>query len=217
MSELFEIVSPSFEVLSPDSPEEARVRMRLIEDVARTCYRSHEKSDMDDASAQKMVAFLRGKGHLAMLEFGGMLVIRFTVDRGVSHEMVRHRLCSFAQESTRYCDYNKKGVRVICPAEILSGPVEGWACWSTAMEQAVKSYISMRNMGVQPQIARSVLPTCTATEINWGANLTEWRHIFTQRAINPHAHPQMREVMIPALRKADALFPGVFTDLVDQL
>lgn len=204
----FEIVEPSFEVISP-SIDAVPELLRQMENVARTCYQSQDKATSDPLP---LLTRLRDSGHTAMLEFGDMAV-RFLVDRGVSHEIVRHRLCSFAQESTRYCDYDQKGIRVICPPGIShNNPY-----WLSAMEASAKAYKDLRDFGAPAQIARSVLPTCLATEIVVKADFTEWRHIFRMRALNPKAHPQMREVMIPLLRAADRLVPVMFSDLVSQL
>ena len=114
--------------------------------------------------------------------------VRFIVDRGVSHEIVRHRMASFSQESTRYCNYGGE-VTFIAPP---------FACyeWVKAMEYAEKTYSTMIEKGMKPQQARSVLPNSTKTELIMTTNIQNWKHFFELRTAEA-AHPQMREVTIP--------------------
>lgn len=144
------------------------------------------------------------------------ITILFTVDRGVTHELVRHRECSFAQESTRYCNYSldKYGdeITVIEPCffarpDGVDLPTEDWAekygAWRAACEEAEKAYFRLLDAKATPQQARDVLPTSTKSDIVMTANLREWRHIFNLRACDSTgpAHPQMKEVMIPCLKE----------------
>lgn len=141
--------------------------------------------------------------------------IKFICDRGVSHELVRHRLASYCQESTRYCNYSKEGfggeITVIRPAFLVEG-TKAFACWRGACETAERSYFSLLEWGCSPQEARSVLPNSLKTEVVMTANLREWRHFFKLRTA-PAAHPQMREVAIPLLHRMQELIPVVFDDL----
>ena len=127
--------------------------------------------------------------------------VRFICDRGITHEIVRHRLCSFTQESTRYCNYFKRGIQFIKPC-FWNKDDAAYQVWLLAMGQAEKFYNIMMNdsYNCSPQQARSVLPNSLKTEIIVTANLTEWQHIFKLRA-DSHAHPQMQELMYPL--KAD--------------
>ena len=142
--------------------------------------------------------------------------VLFTVDRGVTHEIVRHRDCSFAQESTRYCNYSlgkyNREITVIEPCffarpDGVDLPEEEWAekygAWRYACEEAEKMYFRLIDANAIPQQARDVLPTSVKAEIVVTANLREWKHIFNLRACDATgpAHPQMAEVMRPLLRE----------------
>lgn len=201
-------IKPLFRIVRPDTLEMGIQELKFIEREARRCYKSEEAITED--SYLKFVKMLCNKGHNAMLGFGE-LHVEFICDRGVTHEMVRHRLCEFAQESTRYCDYTGQGIQVICPDEIKNNPVS-YAIWVEAMEHLENAYTRLGEQGHKPQIARSVLPTCLKTEIGWKANFQQWRHIFSQRAA-PAAHPQMLELMVPLLAEVKRIIPVVFDEL----
>lgn len=153
------------------------------------------------------------------------LTVKFIVDRGVSHEIVRHRVASFAQESTRYCNYGTKGgeITVIEPFYLMADGVnvstdnwsERYGAWVSACEEAEKSYLRMIADGASPQEARAVLPTSLKTEVVMTANLREWRHFFSLRAcgVTGKPHPQMLEVAVPLLKEVKELIPVVFDDL----
>lgn len=190
--------------------------LEKIEQVARTCYKSEGK--IQEGSAAKMVASLIKSGHEAMLEHASVTV-KFVVDRGISHELVRHRLASFAQESTRYCNYSKDDfgseITFIIP-EYLEYKSEGWNIWKESMKQAEDAYFKMLDFGLSPQQARAVLPNSLKTEVVMTANLREWRHFFKLRALGTTGkpHPQMLEVAVPLLEDMKNLIPVVFDDLV---
>lgn len=192
--------------------------MNLIELAGRTCYKSEEK--ITPESASKFVQKINKLGHHSVLEHSAMTV-RFIIDRGVSHELVRHRLCVFSQESTRYCDY-KGGVEFIIPpwcTQIepmnteegydISDIPEDQAMWFCAMRVAEWQYIELRSHFWSPQQARSVLPNSLKTEIVVTANFREWQHIFSLRT-SKAAHPQMREIMLPLLKECAERFPEIF-------
>lgn len=190
--------------------------LQKIEAAARTCYKSEGK--IQEGSAAKLVAGLIKSGHEAMLEHASVTV-KFVVDRGISHELVRHRLASFAQESTRYCNYSKDDfgseITFIIP-DYLEYKSEGWNIWKESMKQAEDAYFKMLDFGLSPQQARAVLPNSLKTEVVMTANLREWRHFFKLRALGttgkPHA--QMLEVAVPLLEDMKNLIPVVFDDLV---
>ena len=190
--------------------------LEKIEQVARTCYKSEGK--IQEGSAAKMVASLIKSGHEAMLEHASVTV-KFVVDRGISHELVRHRLASFAQESTRYCNYSKDDfgseITFIIP-DYLEYKSEGWNIWKESMKQAEDAYFKMLDFGLSPQQARAVLPNSLKTEVVITANLREWRHFFKLRALGTTGkpHPQMLEVAVPLLEDMKNLIPVVFDDLV---
>ena len=167
----------------------------FLELVGRTCYKSENK--ITEGTAPMFIEMLKNRGHHAMLEHCTASV-KFVCDRGVSHELVRHRLCAYAQESTRYCNYSKdKFDREISVIEPPGLSPEARRCWQRACGCAEDEYMRLIDMGVAPQIARSVLPTCLKTEIWCTANLREWMHIFKLRCA-PEAHPQIRELMLQA-------------------
>ena len=190
--------------------------MQKIEAAARTCYKSEGK--IQEGSAAKLVAGLIKSGHEAMLEHASVTV-KFVVDRGISHELVRHRLASFAQESTRYCNYSKDDfgseITFIIP-DYLEYKSEGWNIWKESMKQAEDAYFKMLDFGLSPQQARAVLPNSLKTEVVMTANLREWRHFFKLRALGTTGkpHPQMLEVAVPLLEDMKNLIPVVFDDLV---
>lgn len=190
--------------------------LQKIEAAARTCYKSEGK--IQEGSAAKLVAGLIKSGHEAMLEHASVTV-KFVVDRGISHELVRHRLASFAQESTRYCNYSKDNfgseITFIIP-DYLEYKSEGWNIWKESMKQAEDAYFKMLDFGLSPQQARAVLPNSLKTEVVMTANLREWRHFFKLRALGTTGkpHPQMLEVVVPLLEDMKNLIPVVFDDLV---
>jgi len=190
--------------------------LETIEIVGRTCYKSENKITTNSSS--KFTQMLINRGHHAMIEFGD-IIVKFITNRGVTHELVRHRLCSFGQESTRYVNY-KKGVEFIKPVwgnftdEINTTPqIESPELeWIHAMESAERHYINLINKGWRPEQAREVLPNSLKTEIVVKANIREWRHIFKLRT-SKAAHPQIRKLMEPLLIKLKQQLPVVFDDL----
>lgn len=190
--------------------------LNKIERCGRVCYKSEGK--IEEGSAEKFVAGIIKRGHEAMIEHASVTV-KFVVDRGISHELIRHRLASFAQESTRYCNYSKDDfgseITFIIP-EYLEYKSEGWNIWKESMKQAEDAYFKMLDFGLSPQQARAVLPNSLKTEVVMTANLREWRHFFKLRALGTTGkpHPQMLEVALPLLEDMKNLIPVVFDDLV---
>lgn len=186
--------------------------LHKIERIARTCYKSEDK--ITEGSAEKIVAALIKRGHEVMLEHASVTV-KFVVDRGISHELVRHRLASFSQESTRYCNYSKDdfGSEITCIIpEYLDYKSAGWETWKAAMKACEDAYFKLLDIGLSPQEARAVLPNGLKTEVVMTANLREWRTFFKLRCANA-AHPQMREVTRPLLEDFKNLIPVVFDDI----
>ena len=208
------IINASTEILTPITGDE----LRQIEYAGRTCYKSEDK--ITDDSAKKFVENLIKRGHEAMLEHSS-LSVKFICDRGVSHELVRHRLASFAQESTRYCNYSKdkfgKELTFIKPKFFEEG-TDSYKYWENAMADAENYYFSMLDFGCTPQEARSVLPNSIKTEVVMTANYREWRHFFWLRAARKTgpAHPQMEELTVPLLYEVSGLIPVVFDDIVEK-
>ena len=145
--------------------------------------------------------------------------VKFICDRGVTHEIVRHRLASYAQESTRYCNYSKgkfgSELTFIKPCFFDENSRE-YRVWVEQMQKAEDTYLEMINSGVTPEQARDVLPTSIKTELVMTTNLTEWRHFFNLRAVGATGkpHPQMTELAIPLLREVQEKIPVVFDDLI---
>ena len=140
--------------------------------------------------------------------------VKFITDRGVSHELVRHRLASYAQESTRYCNYSKDrfdGITVI-ETPFFEPASEQELIWTMAMKYAETAYLKLIELGASPQEARSVLPSSLKTEIVVTTNLREWRHILKLRTAQD-AHPQIREIMQPLLDEFRRAIPVVFDDI----
>lgn len=189
--------------------------LKKIEAVGRVCYKSEGK--IKEGSAEKFVAALIKRGHEAMLEHAS-ITVKFVVDRGISHELVRHRLASFAQESTRYCNYAKddfQGEITFIIPDYLGYNTQQWKVWKDTMKSCEDAYFKLLDIGLLPQEARAVLPNSLKTEVVMTANLREWRHFFKLRAANTtgKAHPQMLEVTIPLLEELKQLIPIVFDDI----
>jgi len=188
---------------------DAATIFQSLERWGRICYKSEDK--ITDESSIKFVAMLLKSGHESVIEHE-KITVRIVCDRGVTHEIVRHRLCSYSQESTRYCNYKSRGIKVIQPQFTGPNAAECRGVWKDAMEDAERAYLRLIDLGEKPQIARSVLPNSLKTEIIVTANLREWRHIFKLRT-SAKAHPQMREVMIPLLKEFQDKLGVLFNDI----
>lgn len=188
--------------------------LKFIEKVARVCYRSEDRITEDGQSARKLVSSLIASGHEAMIEHS-MLSVMFTVDRGISHEIVRHRIASYAQESTRYCNYSKgkfgSEITVIKPG-YLQEDTQAYNMWVYQCQAAEDVYFNLLQEGKTPQEARMVLPTSLKTCIVMTANYREWRNFFKLRTAKD-AHPQMQEVTVPLLGELKMKIPVVFDDV----
>lgn len=217
------IIEPKYEILT-DISKGGIKELKQIERVARVCYKSEDKITPDGESAKKLVGFLVKQGHEAMLEHSQLSVL-FTCDRAIANELVRHRIASFAQESTRYCNYSKEKfggeLSFIRPYYIdvtdadkkrESAEYTPGSTWLDSCESAEILYKDMIALGMRPEQARCVLPLCLKTEIVVTANYREWRNIFKLRT-PVAAHPQMRELMCPLLKELQSKIPVVFDDI----
>lgn len=199
------IVEPSVELvwITPGA-------LSVIEAAGRVCYKSEDK--ISETSAARFVRAIVQRGHEAVIEHASAS-FRIVTDRGVTHEIVRHRIASYCQESTRYCNYaqDKFGheIAVIRPSDMTENEAQAWR---EGCEAAERAYFAMLAVGSKPQIARAVLPTCLKTEIVMTANFREWRHFLNLRLAGA-AHPQMIDLAarIHALLK-DAC-PPVFEEI----
>lgn len=204
------VINAGYEILTKFDGHE----LERIEKIARVCYKSEDKITED--SANTFVAGLIKRGHEAMLEHGSISV-KFICDRGISHDLVRHRLASFGQESTR-CNYSKdkfgRELTFIKPY-FFGDEGEEYQIWKDAMLADELAYLSLINIGRAPLEARSVLPNSLKTEVIMTANYREWRHFFNLRACRATgpAHPQMEEITVPLLLELNDRIPVIFTDL----
>jgi len=200
------IIEPSFEVLTEI---DADALYKRIEAIGRTCYKSEDK--ITDESAPKFVEMIIKRGHLSVLEHENISV-RVICDRGVSHEIVRHRIASYSQESTRYCSYNKdkhgNELTFIKPC-FWDEDSDMYKMWEKMMIQAEWTYLSMVSEGAKPEEARSILPNSLKTEIVVTMNLRSWLHFFELRTAQA-AHPQMQEIAIPLQQEFSKLLPVIF-------
>lgn len=205
------IVRASARLEFPTTRAQARAMVRRIEAAGRTCYKSEGKRTKD--SAPKFAAMVLGRGHESVLEHS-LVSVRYVTDRGVSHEIVRHRLAAYSQESTRFVNYRKRGgLEFIDPRLAFPKmPPEAFRIWKNSMARAEADYLAMEAVGCPPELCRAVLPNSTRTELVQSMNLREARHFCRMRCAGP-AHPQMREIGLPVLDKLNDLFPEVFGDL----
>lgn len=203
------IIKASFKILNEINGIEI---LKSIERAGRTCYKSEE--NITDDSAIKFVTGLIKRGHEAMLEHQSISV-KIVCDRGVSHEIVRHRIASYAQESTRYCNYSKdkfdNEITFISPC-FWSEDSVAFNGWKNLCKEAENTYLTLIQLGATPQEARAVLPNSLKTEIVCTFNLREWRHFFQLRALGKTGapHPQMLEITIPMLEEFRKQIPIVF-------
>nr|VFK33524.1 MAG: thymidylate synthase (FAD) [Candidatus Kentron sp. MB]VFK76254.1 MAG: thymidylate synthase (FAD) [Candidatus Kentron sp. MB] len=186
--------------------------IRKIEAAGRTCYKSEGKAT--EGTAGTFIGRIISSGHESVIEHE-KVTARFICDRGVSHELVRHRIASFSQESTRYCNYANdrfgNEITVIEPCYWKDNN-EMKERWRHAMENAERHYFELIEHGAKPEEARSVLPNSLKTEIVVTMNLREWRHFFKLRTAK-NAHPQMREIAVQALIMFKKAIPIIFDDI----
>jgi len=186
--------------------------VKKLERYARVCYKSENNisSSIDDDFIRLTIK----RGHESVIEHEKVTVM-FIVDRGVTHEIVRHRIASYSQESTRYCNYSKdkygNEITLIEPFFLVDRP-KAYELWKASCENAEKNYMLMLDVNCTPQEARAVLPNSLKTEIVTTFNMREWRHFFKLRCA-PEAHPQMRQITIPLLRHFQKHLPALFDDI----
>lgn len=207
------IIKPSVEFITPLN---GKAVMERLEQCGRVCYKS--ENSIAEGSAEKFLKGIISRGHEAVLEHCS-ITVKFICDRGVSHEIVRHRIAAYCQESTRYCNYSKdkfgREITVIEPC-YLDDTSDKWRTWERACAMAEKHYFSLLDMGCTPQEARAVLPNSLKTELVMTADIREWRHFLKLRC-SAAAHPQIREV---ATQLLDALYqemPVLFGDIWEDL
>lgn len=207
------IVQPSVTLINPPSRDGL---YKQIERAGRVCYKSEDKITED--SAEKFIRGLIKRGHEAVIEHGSITAL-FVCDRGVSHELVRHRIASYCQESTRYCNYSQdkfdNEITVIEPC-FWDRDSKEYKIWAKACNWAESWYFDLLIEGATPQEARAVLPTCLKTEIMVTMNPREWRHFFKLRCSSA-AHPDMRYVALIAQDMFVENWPALFEDLANAV
>jgi thymidylate synthase (FAD) len=191
----------------------------LLERIGRVCYKSEDR--ITEGSAAKFIKSIVARNHLSVIEHC-IVTIRFTTNRGVSHELVRHRIASFSQESTRYCNYNKQGhLEFIIPHwldvkegvfgynDLTPGSLASEQIFLHGLLMAEEAYNALIAGGKKPEDARDILPIDVKTEIVVTANLREWLLICNLRTAKA-AHPNMRQVMSMVLNSLQLEYPEIF-------
>lgn len=210
---MVKIVEPSVEIITELNGDKI---LKTIERAARTCYKTEDNISEDTESAKKMISKLIEMGHTAMIEFADVHVI-LTADTGVLKDLTRHRHCSFAVESTRYCNYSKgkfgNEITVIKPCNIEEGTKE-YDLWLDCMNNIETTYNQMAELGCKSDQLRMLLPHSLKCNINLKANVREWRHIFSLRCAKA-AHPSVQEIMKMVLVEFHKQIPILFDDLYE--
>lgn len=203
------IINPTFEIMGNINSNEI---LKSIEAYGRVCYKSEGMITED--SATPFIRRILKSGHESVIEHE-KITVKIICDRGVTHEIVRHRIASYSQESTRYCNYSKdkfgNELTFIKPC-FWSENSQEYEVWQEQMHIIENNYIKLISLGVPPEQARSILPNSLKTEIVVTMNLREWRHFFKLRT-SKRAHPQMREIAVPLLQKMKEILPVIFEDI----
>ncbi|MBD3264442.1 MAG: FAD-dependent thymidylate synthase [Candidatus Omnitrophica bacterium] len=228
------VTEPGYTLLTP--VEWFRGMLDIVEQAGRTCYKSEDK--ITEGSAGDFVRRIIKSGHESVIEHC-VITAKIFCSRACSHQLVRHRIAAYSQESQRYCDYGKLGLQVVCPPnigpishgtyELMSQPgeepfwmghdgikrVKGSASYRflTSINNSYRDYLILREEGVRPEDARFLLPNATKTEVVTTFNLRQWRHVFRHRALNKRAQWEIRKTMKSLLKKFTMLMPEVFGDL----
>lgn len=206
------IIEPSVELVQELDSEKV---MKHIERAGRVCYKS--ESRISDKSAEKFIANIVKSGHESVIEHVSV-TFKIICDRGITHEIVRHRIASYSQESSRYCDYSNDkfdGELTFIKPCFWTEDDENFKIWKESMEILEKNYLTMRKNGARPEQARSILPNSLKTEIFMTANLREWRHFLKLRTSN-RAHPQMREISLKIYKILNEKLPVLFSDILPE-
>lgn len=192
--------------------------IKHLENIARTCYKSHDKTTDDGQSALRLLRNLKNAGHDSMFEHY-TISMRYITNIAAYKDLTRMRKASFAIESTRWCSYNKdkfgKELTFIRPVEIPKDSLK-YKIWLNAMEQAEKNYMDMASMGATADELSLILPQSTAAEVNITTNLRHWNHIFGLRAIG-HSRPCVKQIMQPTLEMFHKEIPILFDDVYNKM
>lgn len=218
------IVEPYAKILHPDNiawtftRDDGIKMLKRVEYYARVSHRS-EDAITEDSYDRLLRSVVLQHGDLSVIEHE-KVTVEALVDRGITHEWVRHRIGSYTQESTRFVNYQKKGgeAKFIAPMEFSTATTEDelvYATWLNALEQCEQAYMQLSKCGISPQIARSVLPNALASKIIVTFNLRTWRHFFLMRC-SKEAHPQMKQVTLPLLKDFQEKIPILYEDIVPE-
>ena len=206
------IINPSVQL---EDEIDGQKILKKIERIGRVCYKS--EGNITEDSAEKFVKNIMNKNHESVLEHVNISV-RVICDRGVTHEIVRHRIASYSQESQRFCNYSNdkfgNELTFIKPCFFEEGS-KGYEIWKKSMQNIENEYMELIEVGAKPQEARSILPNSIKTEIVMTMNLREWRHFFKLRC-DKAAHPQTREIANMILEEFRKEIPVVFDDLYES-
>lgn len=204
-------IKASYEIFT-DLSDPITTILKPIERAGRICYKS--ENNITDDSCITFCKNILNRGHEAVIEHS-QLSVKFTIDRAIANELVRHRIASYCQESSRYCNYSKNKfgneIKVIIPEE-LENDVVNYSVWYESCMHSENAYMALLSNNVKPELARNVLPLSTATEIIVTTNIREWRQIFRLRT-SQFAHPQMRSIMISLLKELKEKIPVLFDDI----
>lgn len=203
------IISPSFEIMDK---VDGNAILKDIERIGRVCYKSEDR--ITDVSSKSFIKTILRSGHESVIEHS-KITVKIICDRGISHEIVRHRIASYSQESTRYCNYSKQkfgNELTLIKPYFWEVDDEKYDVWLKSMQIIENSYNELILLGAKPEEARSILPNSLKTEIVVSMNLREWRHFFKLRT-SKQAHPQMREIAIPILNTMKEIIPIIFDDI----
>jgi thymidylate synthase (FAD) len=203
------IIEPKFKFM--DDIDSADI-LFAIEKAGRVCYKSENK--ITSNSSKEFIQKILQSGHESVIEHE-KITVKIICDRGVSHEIIRHRIASYSQESTRYCNYSKdkfgNELTLIRPF-FWRDDHEKYAVWKETMQVIENNYNKLISLGARPEEARSILPNSLKTEIVVTMNLREWRHFFKLLTAK-EAHPQMREITLPMLKEFKEKIPIIFDDI----
>ena len=211
------IIEPSATLIRPQTPEGGLIALRAIESMARISHHS-EDAQTEDSWKRFIEAVVIQHGDWSVVEHGVASVI-FRVDRGITHELVRHRLFSFTQESTRFVNGAKKypeGLEFIEPAEIANKNLEQRGAFQHVCDFSERRYLAMLSRGTRPQEARSVLPNALASTVGVTGNLRNWRYFFLSRTTR-ETHPDFKRVAIPLLDQFRERIPLLFDDIEPEM
>lgn len=209
------IVKPSWRIAALTEADPTRL-LRHLEAMGRICYQSEEA--VTPTSYKQFLKSIIQRGHESVLEHASVTAV-VICDRGVTHEIVRHRIASYSQESTRYCNYSQgkfgNELTVVEPP-FWDRESDEYETWKHACEVTEAAYFDLLSLGCTPQEARDVLPNSTKTQIAITMNIREWRHFFRLRC-SKKAHPQMIEIACKGLIEFYDYFPELFEDIYQEV